>query len=112
MVEMLRRESQVFAGFISSMRPTLQADSDSRVYLVSGIRVPSHAHAGVPSSDTSRWTREGSYLLCRTRPSTAPHEAAHRGPVPQAWVTVQSLGAHYSSPPGLLKVARRSGRCL
>lgn len=42
---------------------------------------------------------QGSHLLCRTRPSTAPHEAIHRCSIPSARTAVQSLGAHYSSPP-------------
>jgi hypothetical protein len=46
----------------------------------------------------------GSHLLCRPRPSTAPHEAFHRHSIPSARVAVQSLGARYSSPSGAYMV--------
>jgi len=75
------------------------------MYLVCGSHGPVSDPHMASSKDTSRWTRKGSRLLCRARPSTAPHEANHCGPIPYARATVQSLGVRYSSPPGLLNEA-------
>jgi hypothetical protein len=55
---------------------------------------------------------QGGHLLCRIRPSTAPHEATHRNSIPNARIAVQSLGVHYSSPPEVYTVVCRSAAGL